>query len=582
MESKAMVWKTIKDFKLNSVLFRNCMWISLLIVLPLLVIVVIGYSNYTEEIQRQMSINNANVLEKCGTLGDNLFEEAISLADVFADFQETKFFVEKGAAVDEEGSHSSALMTQIYQYCQSYRYVKQIYIYAQKDRRILSRYGIEPVERNNDKWRRLYEVLEWDQNYVFTSDEDGVMLICKALYNDAGGRTGMVVLNIDMSVLGRMLEEGRNIVNRTLLMVDYCGRVIYGQNPTGDVIDNRTTSRIVGMESEETTFVSRNEKVLSVYESGTKAYRYVLMTNRSFFTEEEGRLQNYLTLTIIMLVICSLVSTILLTILTYRPVKKINNVIQSPYERVQSEGVSSKQDELLYITSYILNDMESRNKMSEELQQRVRSLNEAQARALQFQMNPHFLANILEVIKWSSVEEFGLGNNTSRMLTKLAALYRESLQDDIVLVTLKEEIEYLKRYMEILNFRYADRIQYVLDIEENALKYHVVKMTIQPLLENAIKHGLKPKQYYGTVTISAGIADNCMKIRVKNDGESLSRGKMEEINSDLRDKISTGGKVGLRNVNTRIKLIYGKNYGVQLQPNEGGEGVVTELTMPLI
>lgn len=178
--------------------------------------------------------------------------------------------------------------------------------------------------------------------------------------------------------------------------------------------------------------------------------------------------------------------------------------------------------------------------------------------------------------------EFGLGNNTSRMLTKLAALYRESLQDDIVLVTLKEEIEYLKRYMEILNFRYADRIQYVLDIEENALKYHVVKMTIQPLLENAIKHGLKPKQYYGTVTISAGIADNCMKIRVKNDGESLSRGKMEEINSDLRDKISTGGKVGLRNVNARIKLIYGKNYGVQLQPNEGGEGVVTELTMPLI
>ena len=385
-----------------------------------------------------------------------------------------------------------------------------------------------------------------------------------------------------MSVLGRMLEEGRNIVNRTLLMVDYCGRVIYGQNPTGDVIDNRTTSRIVGMESEETTFVSRNEKVLSVYESGTKAYRYVLMTNRSFFTEEEGRLQNYLTLTIIMLVICSLVATFLLTILTYRPVKKIINVIQSPYERVQSEGVSSKQDELLYITSYILNDMESRNKMSEELQQRVRSLNEAQARALQFQMNPHFLANILEVIKWSSVEEFGLGNNTSRMLTKLAALYRESLQDDIVLVTLKEEIEYLKRYMEILNFRYADRIQYVLDIEENALKYHVVKMTIQPLLENAIKHGLKPKQYYGTVTISAGIADNCMKIRVKNDGESLSRGKMEEINSDLRDKISTGGKVGLRNVNARIKLIYGKNYGVQLQPNEGGEGVVTELTMPLI
>lgn len=582
MKSNVTVWQSIKAFKLNSILLRNFIFILVLIILPLTVIVSINYKDYTKEIQRQMRVNNANVLEKCVVLGDNLFRESLDLMDKFSGSEEVKNLLEKGESDKNYDEYCSKLMEQIYQYCQNKSYVDQIYIYSNYDHAVLSYDGIHTLDSVRDKWYDLYSTLSLKDTCIFTSKTDGIVLICKPMFNDIGNPTGIVVINVNMQTLGKMLEEDKITLDRKLLIVDYSGKVIFGKELLQNASEEKIINRIIRMESGETTFVPyNNTEVLSVMESEFKVYRFVLITDKTYFEEEANRLNNYLSITLIVLITLSLVATWLITILTYGPVKKIINSIQKPYENKKNKEIPRKQDELLYIISNILNNIESKDRMTEELQQRIQLLNTAQARVLQFQMNPHFLANTLEIIKWSSVEEYGLGNNTSKMLTKLAKLYRDALQDDVILVPLEEEIRYLKNYMEILNFRYAERIQFFLDVDEKAFQYHVIKMSIQPLLENAVTHGLTSKQYYGEISVSIQVVGTSLKIRVADDGESLPKSKMENINASLKDQKSDNVHVGLQNVNTRVKLICGKNYGVQLYPNVEKGGVIAELVLPL-
>jgi len=255
----------------------------------------------------------------------------------------------------------------------------------------------------------------------------------------------------------------------------------------------------------------------------------------------------------------------LITYLTYRPMKKILSVIENPRLHWNEREATKRSNELLYITSNILADRDTDGEAAEELGERIRSLRQAQFRALQFQIDPHFLYNTLETIKWNAVEEMGLGNKTSKMLTKVAKLYRLGLENDDVIVSLKEELDFLKLYIEIVRIRFGDSIKFHWDIDESLYDCNIIKMCLQPIVENAIQHGLRPKNYLGNITISAYVEKECLHICVVNDGRHMSHGEIKKLN----EKLKTGAdfeesKVGLRNVNERIKLIFGKKYGVSI------------------
>ena len=169
----------------------------------------------------------------------------------------------------------------------------------------------------------------------------------------------------------------------------------------------------------------------------------------------------------------------------------------------------------------------------------------------------------------------GLGNKVSKMLTKVARLYRLGLENDDVIVTLKEELDFLKLYIEIVRIRFGDSIQFHWNIDQSLYECNIIKMCLQPIVENAIQHGLRPKNYLGNITISAFYQDDCLCVSVENDGQDMTDKEMDTLNKKL--KTGSGfeeSKVGLRNVNERIKLVYGKKYGVSVSRN--GEGTDPE------
>ena len=194
--------------------------------------------------------------------------------------------------------------------------------------------------------------------------------------------------------------------------------------------------------------------------------------------------------------------------------------------------------------------------------------NRSELAYLKSQINPHFLYNTLETMKGSAIEEGA--PNTMEMTRALGQIFRYSIKGDD-LVKLSDEYEIIRSYVKIQQIRFNDRIKVCYEFTDEVLSYIIPKMIIQPIVENAVFHGLEAKLGSGNLLIGGEIADgDILNLWVKDDGVGIDKQKMEEINRSLSD---TRGKqelqsdnrhMGLYNVNNRIRLAFGEQYGLRL------------------
>jgi Putative regulator of cell autolysis len=207
---------------------------------------------------------------------------------------------------------------------------------------------------------------------------------------------------------------------------------------------------------------------------------------------------------------------------------------------------------------------------------------EAELYALQSQVNPHFLFNTLESIR------MGLQNKedteTADVIFHLSKIFRKSLNWQGDIITLSEEIEFVRNYLEIQKYRFKNKINYEIDIPESFLCYTIPKLIIQPIVENAIKHGIERKWGNGNVIISAAIQDNKLSISVKDDGVGIDEESLTKIRNELYEinEVKKTGSIGLRNVNNRIILHCGTDFGLKISSEKNiGTTVILELQIML-
>jgi len=210
---------------------------------------------------------------------------------------------------------------------------------------------------------------------------------------------------------------------------------------------------------------------------------------------------------------------------------------------------------------------------------------EAELNSLQNQINPHFLYNTLESIRGAALYH-GI-HDIAAMSKALSLLFRYSISER-VLVSIKEELQHLENYISIQNFRYENRFDIIYCIPPNLLNYKILKLTLQPLIENSIKHGLEMKLGKGTIRIEMMELDNTIKIQISDDGLGIPPKRLDELNRALAsdnykleteaDHTRTG--IGVMNVSSRIKLYFGKQYGLRFRSAQTGTTV--EITLPAV
>lgn len=206
------------------------------------------------------------------------------------------------------------------------------------------------------------------------------------------------------------------------------------------------------------------------------------------------------------------------------------------------------------------------------------SKRKSELNALQAQINPHFLYNTLDSIVWMA--ENGKSQEVIGMVTALARLFRISISRGKNIITVEQELEHAKNYLIIQKIRYKNKFQYEIKAEEEVLKCHTVKLILQPIIENAIYHGIEYMVDEGFISISAGKFENKLLFEVTDNGLGMAPETIEKLlYSEQKDNKGTG--VGVKNVHERIRLTYGEEYGINIE-SELEAGTKVKIWLPLI
>jgi sensor histidine kinase YesM len=206
-----------------------------------------------------------------------------------------------------------------------------------------------------------------------------------------------------------------------------------------------------------------------------------------------------------------------------------------------------------------------------------RLADEARYKALQAQVNPHFLYNTLDTMSGIAMSrELPAVSNLCRALSNI---FRYSMDMDSPYATLESEISHIKNYMYIMNVRMNNSIGLAFEIESSILSEQVPRLSIQPLVENAVNHGLKNKRGEKEIIIGASRAEDKLTVFVKDNGVGMDA---QEINKRMRmsvtDALNKSSSVGLDNINARLKLLYGEEYGLEVESD--GNGSCVSMNMP--
>ncbi len=218
--------------------------------------------------------------------------------------------------------------------------------------------------------------------------------------------------------------------------------------------------------------------------------------------------------------------------------------------------------------------------IEEQVIEEQKKLRKAEFEVLQAQINPHFLYNTLDAIVWSA--EAGNQKQVVSMVGSLSDFFKSSLNKGKEIVSVRDELQHIRSYLEIQQIRYQDILSYEVDVPESLNECTIPKITLQPVVENALYHGIKNRRALGKITVKGIDEGDTMVLTVSDDGIGMDEERLQEVRQALSDNRLDNGQVyGLYNVNERIRLNYGDDYGITIESTKG-EGTCVKIKLPKI
>lgn len=394
-----------------------------------------------------------------------------------------------------------------------------------------------------------------------------------------GKEIGMLVMNMDDSFMRSILENSQGESGNEMSLINKEGNVI-AANETGE-IGNRVSysSRITGTKGE----FWNSGKLIQYQQIGN--WNCYLVNKISLTTLIDGSIGaiGILLVFIALLTLCVIWIIGRLIRQFYRPINTVVNrmgAVESGHldVRILSEEIQKSDLDSRKLAEGFNSMMEEINRLMKQVKEEQHQIEQIRFNALQSQIKPHFLYNVLECIHWQAVAD---GNHKISVLVKaLAQYYRICLSRGKEIIPLKLELEHVKAYMTIQRMRYGDIIEMELHIPEDLYTLNIPKMTLQPLVENSIYHGIRVKEgKKGTVEITAVKEKEDALVIVSDSGTGMTSKEIEEMNRSISIHDDTFG-YGVRNVNKRIELMFGKPYGLKFEANENG-GITVIIRLPL-
>lgn len=263
-------------------------------------------------------------------------------------------------------------------------------------------------------------------------------------------------------------------------------------------------------------------------------------------------------------------------------VKPIHNLNQATTEvamgNLDARAKVQTNDEISDLAEDFNTMAENMKNLISHIKEDEQKMRRADLRLLQEQINPHFLYNTLDTIVW--LIEAEENQQAVDMVVTLSDFFRLVLSKGKEFITIHEEERHIRSYLEIQSMRYRDIMDYEILIDEDLYQYQILKLTLQPLVENALYHGIKYKRAKGTIRVTGKKQGDCLVFVVSDDGVGMEAEELNLLRSEIEKPCQESEKgFGLANVNERIHMYFGKEYGMQID-SEKGKGTSITITIP--
>ncbi|MGI2293766.1 cache domain-containing sensor histidine kinase [Paenibacillus sp. GXUN7292] len=449
-------------------------------------------------------------------------------------------------------------------------------------------YG-EVMARNGlPKWIAPYEYPELTgKNRVFTQ----IRLIKELTKLDKVGVLVVQIKDWEFESIFHSLELGSSSRDTRFLLVNDDGLIVYDYKSEldGERLQKFMSNNLRPADA-STSFKGKfngEESIISIHRIEDYSWSLVSVTSWSYLSKELLTFGKWFVLIIGLCLITAMMFSLLFmnritgTIgIIVRFMRKVEDGDFSV--RVEEKG----DDELLLLQQGFNNQMNKINELFEEVKHEQRNKSSAELRVLQAQIKPHFLFNTLESINVLAVQNEG--KKVSKMVLLLARILRISIQGSEE-IRLKLEVEHLRSYLEIQKFRFEDLFEYEIDIPEEMMNGILLKLTLQPLVENSIQHGFEGISYIGKIKVSGRMSNDHMVLTVEDNGIGLTTEQLlriqqteadysEHIIEQQNDNQEQRG-LGLRSVVHRLRYQYGSN-GALFICSEPGKGTIVQCMIP--
>ncbi len=541
--------------------------------LPLVIVAVLlgfGATFLTQNFIRSNSVTQANLkLEEVQAYYDVILDEMDSLSLMFSTNPEIMQRLQRILQQDDEISLDNY---REYRLIRSFLaaptnarpYIHDIYVYLDNPMQLVLSsdlaFSYLPYMEDSS-WYDMYVNLpqantSYTEQVVLKKDtplEQSIIRILTPITNQSNARIGVIVLDIDEQALA----EAYNFQEGEILTV---------RNRDGNLLFSNVKNPEMYPFDDMTYFHATSGKYGWQYTLGIyKPMMYRLSTTLLFYT--------------IALTIIALFLGLFLTHRTNRQERKFLANVMKQLSQVGDTDFTEDEESEHYgnIFDYLNHHVIKTFLEQDYLRWQTEAM---EYRALQMQINPHFLFNTLDTINWRAVKLASGENDVSTMIQLLSKLLKYSLQvDDFSGVTLKKELEQTKYYIQLQQIRFKDAFTYTEEIDQTLLDVMVPAMIFQPVLENAFNHGFRDG-YILNIRLKASLVDGMMEVVVSDDGKSMKAEDVVAINEAKTDALKKKSSLGLMNINKRL-MLYTQGKSPIVVASTEGHGVTVTMRIPL-
>ena len=400
-------------------------------------------------------------------------------------------------------------------------------------------------------------------------------------FSNSGEKEGVFFIDLNYSAISELCDQNTIGKKGYAFILDESGNIVY--HPQQQQLYNELQTENIDLivkSKEDTVRTEKGNrgKLYSISRSNKTGWTVVGCMSVSELLRKSNQAQSiYVLISALLMIVALLFSRFLAKSLTY-PLQRLRDSMSRVQEghfdgadvEIDSENEIGSLTKSFNVMTHRIQDLMEQNVKEQEAKRK------SELKALQSQINPHFLYNTLDSIIWMA--ERRKYEEVVLMTASLARLLRQSISNEDEVVPLAREVEYAKGYLTIQKMRYKDKLEFEIDVEPSILNIPLIKLVLQPIIENAIYHGLKYKESKGLLQVKGFMKDGNAVLQVIDNGVGMDEETLSHIYDKHKVNYRSNG-VGVYNVQQRLVLYYGKDYGI-IYHSEKGKGTTASVVIP--